>query len=119
MKDSSARSTPLLLKGKLFSLFKYLCPANYFDFAYSFVEYVTSLIGIDNNNLFIVKLPASSGGVLGDHPNIKRNCKGAAGIIAAVMSFLKRNPMVLGYIPYVIIQPQFPFTSEAKVSFYY
>jgi hypothetical protein len=69
--------------------------------------------------LFIVKLPASSGGVLGDHPNIKRNCRGAEGILEAVISFLRGNPMVLGYIPYVIIQPQFPFTTEAKVTFYY
>lgn len=82
---------------------------------FSFLDYVSQQEGIDNKGLYVVKLPYTAGGVLGDHPNIKRDCRGKDGIIEAIFSFLNHNPMVLGYIDYVMVQPQFPYTTEAEV----
>jgi hypothetical protein len=83
----------------------------------SFVDYVSGLSDIDNNNQFIVKLPYCAGGVLRDKGSIKRHCKGKEGIKKAIMEFLRNHEFVLGYINYVIVQPQFPYSTEAKVSY--
>ena len=79
---------------------------------------MSQLTDIDNGNSFIVKLPFTSGSILGDGRNIKRDCRGKEGISEAIISFLKHHPMVLGYITYVIVQPQFHYTTEAKASIY-
>jgi hypothetical protein len=83
---------------------------------HSFVEYVSQKNGIDNDNLYVVKLPHSSSRRLGDHPNVKFKCIGEDGICQAIVHFLKSHPMVLGYLTHVIVQPQFPYATQAKVS---
>ena len=71
-----------------------------------------------NNNEFVVKLPYVAGGFLLDNRSVKYGF-GVEGIIQQVSFFLKNNPAVLGYIPFVIIQPRFPYSTEAKVRIYY
>ena len=68
-----------------------------------------------NNNEFVVKLPFVAGGYLGDKESVKYGF-GVEGILQQIRYFLRWNPFVLGYIPYVIIQPRFAHSTEAKVS---
>ena len=67
-----------------------------------------------NRNEFAVKLPYVAGGYLLDNRSIKYGI-GVKGIILQIYHFLKNHPGVLGYIPFIIIQPRFPYSSEAKV----
>ena len=73
-----------------------------------------------NKNKFIVKLPYVAGGYLLDKRSVKYGV-GAEGIIKQIKDFLNHNPAVLGYIPFVIIQPRFRWATEAKVliTFYF
>jgi len=68
-----------------------------------------------NNNNFIVKIPYVAGGNLLNKTSIKY-AKGAEGIKRAIIQFLRNYPGFLGYIPFLIVQPRFPYTKEAKVS---
>lgn len=68
-----------------------------------------------NFNKYCIKLPFVAGGYLNDKRSVKYGV-GAAGIIKSIKQFLRWSPAVLGYIPYVIIQPKFPYSTEAKVS---
>ena len=70
-----------------------------------------------NNNKFIVKIPYVGGGFLKDKKSIKY-AKGVQGIIKAIWEFTnpKNYPGLLGYIPFLIIQPRFSYTKEAKAS---
>lgn len=67
---------------------------------------------------FIIKLPFASGGVVRDKSSIKYGV-GLGGVIKAIAEFMRLHPYVLGYIHYVIVQPRFPNSSEAKVSTVY
>ena len=66
-----------------------------------------------NHNEFAVKLPYVAGGYLLDNKSVKYGF-GVEGIIQQIYYFLKNNPGVLGYIPFIIIQPRFPYSCEAK-----
>jgi len=68
-----------------------------------------------NDNKFIVKIPYVSGGNLLNKTSIKYGV-GAEGIKRAILEFLRNYPAFLGYIPFLIVQPRFPYTKEAKVS---
>ena len=67
---------------------------------------------------FIIKLPFASGGVVRDKSSIKYGV-GLGGVIKAISEFMRLHPYVLGYIHYVIVQPRFPNSSEAKVPISY
>ena len=67
-----------------------------------------------NEDKFFVKLPYSCGGYLNGKRSTKCG-KGVKGIIDAITQFLKNHPAVLGYIPFVIVQPYFSTNTEAKV----
>ena len=69
-----------------------------------------------NNDKFIIKLPYVSGGVYLGKRSLKYNVTGAEGIRRGIIQFLNNHPGVLGYIPFLIVQPQFRYTKEAKVS---
>jgi hypothetical protein len=71
-----------------------------------------------NDNKFIVKIPYVSGGNLLNKTSIKFGI-GAEGIQRAIIEFLMNYPGFLGYMPFLIVQPRFPFTKEAKVSSYF
>jgi hypothetical protein len=73
---------------------------------------------LNNKNAFCVKLPYVAGGRLLDGPSFKYGI-GIDGIFACIKEFVKWNDAVLGYIPFVIVQPKFRYTTEAKVSKYY
>ena len=70
--------------------------------------------GLWNNNKFIVKIPYVSGGNLLNKNSVKY-ATGAEGIKKAIIQFLNNYPGFLGYIPFLIVQPRFPYTKEAKV----
>ncbi len=80
-----------------------------------FVEKINADPDLANNNTFCVKLPYVAGGRLLDKPSYKYG-KGVDGILRCIAEFLRCNPAVLGFIPFVIIQPKFRYTTEAKVS---
>ena len=69
---------------------------------------------LSNKNSFCVKLPYVAGGRLLDGPSFKYGT-GVDGIFACISEFVRCNSAVLGYIPFVIIQPRFRYTTEAKV----
>ena len=79
-----------------------------------FVEEVNSNPFIPNKEKFFIKLPYSCGGYLNNKKSTKSG-KGVNGIVVAIKQFLKNHPAVLGFIPYIIVQPKFPTTTEAKV----
>ncbi|MFN9909245.1 MAG: hypothetical protein ACK56F_24525, partial [bacterium] len=62
-------------------------------------------------------MPYVAGGYLLDNKSVKYGV-GVDGVILQIFYFLKNNPAVLGYIPFIIIQPRFPFSTEAKVRIY-
>ena len=72
-----------------------------------------------NDNKFIVKIPYVSGGNLLNKNSVKYCRDGAQGIERAIIEFLTNYPGFLGYIPFLIVQPRFPYTKEAKVSNYF
>jgi len=63
---------------------------------------------------YVIKLPFAAGGVVRDKGSVKYGI-GALGILKSIREFLKNHPCVLGYIHYIIIQPRFPYATEAKV----
>jgi hypothetical protein len=65
---------------------------------------------------FCLKLPYSSGGMIRDKRSYKFTTGGREGIIEGIRQFLRNNKYVLGYIPFIIVQPRFKYTSEAKVN---
>ena len=68
----------------------------------------------NNDDKFILKLPFSCGG---QHRGRKVTMKPAQGfedILRKVQQMLK-NREILGYIPYVILQPRIKENTEAKV----
>ena len=84
----------------------------------SFIRFIkkidTEYPELFNHNEFAIKLPYVAGGYYLDNKSIKYGC-GVEGIVLQIYYFLKYNPGVLGYIPFIIIQPRFPYSSEAKV----
>jgi hypothetical protein len=72
-----------------------------------------------NDDKFVVKLPYAAGGVVGDSSAVKYTKNGVDGIIKAIRQFLRNHRFVLGYIPYVIVQPRFANNAEVKVIIFY
>ena len=67
-----------------------------------------------NRNSVCVKLSYVAGGRLLDKPSYKYGA-GVDGIFHCISQFIRLNYGVLGYIPFIIIQPRFRYTTEAKV----
>jgi len=68
-----------------------------------------------NDDKFVVKLPYAAGGCVGDRSSVKYAKNGVQGIKICIAQFLRNHRFVLGYIPFVIVQPRFKNNSEAKV----
>jgi hypothetical protein len=67
-----------------------------------------------NDDRWIVKLPYSAGGQHRGRKITYKTAKGLQDLIKKINMFIK-NPDVLGYIPYALIQPRICCNSEAKV----
>ena len=68
-----------------------------------------------NEDRWILKLPYSAGGQHRGNKITYKTCVGIDDLLAKLRTFT-RHPSVLGYIPYVLIQPRIRSNAEAKVS---
>ena len=67
-----------------------------------------------NNGHFCIKLPFASDGVVRDKGSVKY-AEGVEQIFKRIREFMNNHPACYGYIHFVIIQPRFANTTEAKV----
>jgi hypothetical protein len=69
----------------------------------------------DDEERFVLKLPFTSGGQLKGKRVTCKTAQGYEGIVAKLREYLN-NTDVMGFIPYVILQPRIRDNTEAKVS---